>query len=76
MTLSMPCCHYAIQEEEVLACIKSRSVGYVAGHDPFYAAAGFLDHSTTPHAPPRESVELRSYCFWEDLEPQEAAMQL
>ena len=31
---------------------------------------------TSPDPPPRESVELRSYCFWEDLPPQDAAMQL
>lgn len=37
---------------------------------------GLLDHGTSPNAPPRESVELRSYCFWEDLPQQEAAMQL
>ena len=38
--------------------------------------AGFVDINTSPNAPARESVELRSYCFWEDLEPQEPAMQL
>ena len=38
--------------------------------------AGFVDFNTSPNAPARESVELRSYCFWEDLEPQEPAMQL
>ncbi len=37
---------------------------------------GFLDHSTSPDAPPRESVELRSYCFWEDLPAQDADMHL
>ena len=42
----------------------------------FAARVGLLDHGTSPDAPPRESVELRSYCFWEDLLPQEAAMQL
>ncbi len=38
--------------------------------------AGLLDYGTSPNAPPRESVELRSYCFWEDLEPREPAMEL
>ena len=43
---------------------------------PTMPRVGLLDHGTSPDAPPRESVELRSYCFWEDLPPQEAAMQL
>ena len=35
---------------------------------------GLMVPCTSPHPSLRESVELRSYCFWEDLPPQEAAM--
>lgn len=47
-----------------------------AGARAIGACAGLKDYGTSPDAPPRESVELRAYCFWEDLEPQEVAMQL
>ena len=39
-------------------------------------SAGFKDYGTSSNAPPRESMELRSYCFWEDAEPKEPAMEL
>ena len=37
----------------------------------FTPHSGFRDLSVGDDAPPRESVELRSYVFWEHEEPRE-----
>ena len=45
------------------------------GSDPtkarFVPHTGVKDLSVRDDAPPRESIELRSYVFWEDLPPQD-----
>ena len=60
-----------VDEAYVFVCYDSR-----AGRARFTPHTGFLDHNTSVSAPPRESVELRSYCFWENDEPQQAARDL
>lgn len=42
----------------------------------FTPHTGFTDPTTRPDAPPRQSIEIRAYVFWEDLPPQPIAMQL
>ena len=42
----------------------------------FTPHTGVRDHSSAPDAPPRESIEVRSFCFFEDLPPQEIAKEL
>jgi hypothetical protein len=61
----------AVDEAYVFVCYDSR-----ADRARFTPHTGFLDHGTSAGAPLRESVELRSYCFWEDEEPQEAVREL
>ena len=59
------------------ACIKSGSVDYVAGHDPLSCCCqASWTIAQRPHAPSRESVEPKKLLLLENLEPQEAAMQL
>ena len=36
------------------------------GRARFTPHAAFMDDSIGPDAPPRESIELRTYCFFED----------
>ncbi len=42
----------------------------------FTPHTGFKDLSVGPEAPPRESIEIRAFCFWEDEPAQEPAMEL
>ncbi|KAK9807623.1 hypothetical protein WJX72_004557 [[Myrmecia] bisecta] len=58
-------------EAYVFVCYDSR-----AGRARFTPHTGFVDHSTPADAHPRESIEIRSYCFWEDEPQQEVAMEL
>ncbi|KAK9809195.1 hypothetical protein WJX72_011143 [[Myrmecia] bisecta] len=58
-------------EAYVFVCYDSRK-----GRARFTPHTGFIDHSAPADAPPRESIEIRSYCFFEDLEPQEYAEDL
>jgi len=37
----------------------------------FTPHTGFKDLSVGPGAPPRESIEIRAFCFWEDEPPQD-----
>ena len=36
----------------------------------FTPHSGFKDESVGPEYPPRESIEIRAYCFWENEKPQ------
>ncbi|KAK9817716.1 hypothetical protein WJX72_001133 [[Myrmecia] bisecta] len=58
-------------EAYVFVCYDSRK-----GRARFTPHTGFIDHAAPADAPPRESIEIRSYCFFEDLEPQEYAKDL
>ncbi|CAL8463770.1 g3304 [Coccomyxa elongata] len=60
-----------VDEAYVFVCYDSRT-----DRARFTPHTGIKDYNTSPNAPPRESVELRSYCFFEDLPPQQPAMQL
>ena len=42
----------------------------------FTPHAAFVDPSSPADAPPRESVEIRSFAFWEQETPQDVALDL
>lgn len=54
-----------VDEAYVFICYDSRK-----GRARFTPHTGFRDHSIGPDAPARESVELRSYAFFESEPPQ------
>lgn len=58
-------------EAYVFVCYDSR-----ADRARFTPHTGFLDTSTPAHAPQRESIELRSFCFFENELEQEVAEEL
>lgn len=58
-------------EAYVFVCYDSR-----ADRVRFTPHTGFRDLSAKPDAPPRESVEIRSLCFWQNENPQEVASEL
>ena len=55
----------AVDEAYVFICYDSRK-----DRARFTPHTGFRDHSIGPDAPPRESVELRSYAFFTSEPPQ------
>ena len=57
-------------EAYVFVCYDSRE-----GRARFTPHTGFKDPTTSPGAPPRESIEIRAYAFWED-EPQQDMARL
>lgn len=76
--LTMMCMHrwyYAkgmtTEEAYVFVCYDSRD-----GRARFTPHTGFRDPTTSPDAPPRQSIEIRAYVFWEDLPEQEIARVL
>lgn len=60
-----------INEAWAFVCYDSRS-----DRARFTPHTGFKDHSSAPDAPARESIEIRSFCFFENLPPQEIAKDL
>ncbi len=58
-------------EAYVFVCYDSRS-----DRARFTPHTGFWDNSTAPDAPQRESVELRSFCFFENEPEHEVAAEL
>jgi hypothetical protein len=60
-----------VDEAYVFVCYDSRK-----NRARFTPHTGLRDHSVGPDAPPRESVELRSYCFWENELAQEFDREL
>ena len=60
------------EEAYVFTCYDSRGQGRAR----FTPHTGFKDPSTPADAPPRESIEIRAYVFWEDLPEQEIAKEL
>ena len=60
-----------IDEALAFVCYDSRS-----DRARFTPHTGVRDHSSAPDAPPRESIEIRSFCFFENLPLQDIAKEL
>ena len=58
--------HMQAEEAYVFKCYDSRN-----GRARFTPHTGFSDPTTPADAPPRESIEIRAYAFWEN-EPEQA----
>ena len=58
-------------EAYVFVCYDSRD-----GRARFTPHAGLKDPNTRPDAPARQSIEIRSFVFWEDEPEQEIARAL
>ena len=58
-------------EAYVFTCYDSRT-----GRARFTPHTGFFDPHSAPDAPPRQSIEIRAYVFWENEEPQTHASEL
>ncbi|KAK9811501.1 hypothetical protein WJX72_004881 [[Myrmecia] bisecta] len=56
-------------EAYVFVCYDSRS-----GRARFTPHTGFIDHAAPAEETPRESIEIRAYCFWENEPAQEVAL--
>ena len=60
-----------VDEALVFTCYHSRK-----GRARFTPHTAFVNPTTNPDAPERESVEIRAYAFWEHDPPQEPAMEM
>lgn len=58
-------------EAYVFVCYDSRE-----GRARFTPHTGFKDPTTSPDAPPRQSIETRAFVFWENEPKQEIARLL
>lgn len=59
-----------VDEALVFVCYDSRK-----GRARFTPHCGFTDPQSCPNAPPRQSIELRAYAFWEHEPPQDIALE-